>query len=146
MIAPPGGSLFYCYSDDDGASWSIPQRTPLWGYPADLIVLRDGRLLATYGYRQDPLGIRLAVSENGLTWTTEQMTILREIPLRSLKADGPNFASFSPHPALATLNVGFRHIGYPSTAQLADGRLITVYHLWNADLRQSVEATVYELV
>jgi hypothetical protein len=145
MIAPPGGHLFCCYSDDDGASWSNPQRTPLWGYPADVITLRDGRVLAVYGYRQDPLGVRVAVSEDGLTWSTEQMAVLREIPLQTVAASGPNFATFSPHPALSTLNVGFRHIGYPDTTQLADGRLITVYHLWNEDLRQCVEATVYEL-
>jgi sialidase-1 len=145
MIAPPGGELYCCYSDDDGASWSIPHRTPLWGYPADLVTLRDGRVLVTYGHRRDPLSIRIAVSEDGVTWTKENMAVLRELPLRTFRQAGPNFAAFDPHPALATLNVGFRHIGYPDSCVLADGRIVSVYHMWNEHLRQSVECTVYEV-
>ena len=131
MIAPPGGYLYTCYSDDDGASWSIPHRTPYWGYPADLITLQDGRVLASYGYRRDPLSIRIAVSEDGVTWKAEDMEILRELPLRSMPASGLNFASLNPNPVLSTYNVGFRHIGYPDSVQLKDGRIMTVYHLWN---------------
>lgn len=144
-IAPPGGELYSCYSDDDGASWSIPHRTPLWGYPADLITLRDGRVLATYGYRRDPMSIRVALSNDGLEWRQENMTTLREIPLRTLNQSGVNFAGLNPHPALATYNVGFRHIGYPDSTQLQDGRIITVYHWWNTELRQAVECSIYEI-
>jgi hypothetical protein len=145
MIAPPGGELYACYSDDGGASWSIPQRTPLWGYPADLITLKDGRVLAVFGYRQDPLSIRVALSDDGVRWSAENAAILRELPLRTIKQSGPDFAAFSPHPALSTLNVGFRHIGYPDACQLTDGRIAAVYHWWNESLRQSVECTVFEL-
>jgi len=145
IIAPPGGYLFSCYSDDGGASWSIPQQTPLWGYPADLITLRGGSVLATYGYRQDPLSIRVALSNDGTSWSAADMVVLRELPLRQLNASAPNFASFNPHPALSTLNVGFRHIGYPDSTQLADGRVLTVYHWWDESLRQSVQCSVYEI-
>lgn len=145
MIAPPGGELYTCYSDDGGASWSIPHRTPLWGYPADLITLHDGRVLAAYGHRRDPLSIRVAISDDGLTWTLEQMAVLRELPLRTIPTAGPDFAAFSPDPALATLNVGFRHIGYPDAHQFPDGRIIVVYHLWNEALRQCVECSVFTL-
>lgn len=145
MIAPPGGYLYGCYSDDGGASWSIPHQTPLWGYPADLVALRDGRVLAVYGHRLDPLSIRVAISEDGTTWSLDRMTTLRELPLRSVASTGPDFAAFSPHPALATLNVGFRHIGYPDATQLADGRVIAVYHLWHEALRQCVECSVFAI-
>lgn len=145
MIAPPGGYLYTSYSDDDGASWSIAHRTPLWGYPADLITLRDSRVLAVYGYRRDPLSIRVAISKDGITWGLEDMAVLRELPLHSLPHSGVNFSAFNPNPALATLNVGFRHIGYPDTTQMADGRIITVYHLWNQNLCQCVECSVFEL-
>ena len=145
MIAPPGGYLYTCYSDDDGASWSIPHRTPYWGYPADLITLHDGRVLASYGYRRDPLSIRIAVSEDGITWKADDMVTLRELPLRSMPQTGVNFAAFNPHPALSTYNVGFRHIGYPDSVQLMDGRIMTVYHLWDENLRQCVECTFYTI-
>ena len=65
---------------------------PYWGYPADLITLQDGRVLASYGYRRDPLSIRIAVSEDGITWKAEDMQTLRELPLRSMPSSSPNFA------------------------------------------------------
>jgi sialidase-1 len=145
MIAPPGGELYCCHSDDDGASWSIPHRTPLWGYPADLITMRDGNVLATYGYRRDPLSVRVAFSKDGLVWRPEDMAVLRELPLRSIERTGPDFAALSPSPELSTLNVGFRHVGYPDSKELAGGRMLTVYHMWDEELRQSVECTVYEI-
>ena len=40
--------LWCVHSDDDGASWSRPERTPLWGFPADVRQLADGRVLAGF--------------------------------------------------------------------------------------------------
>jgi len=145
MIAPPGGDLYCCYSDDDGASWGIPHRTSLWGYPADLITTKNGGVFVTYGYRRDPLSIRVALSEDGITWHRENAAVLREIPLRHQEQAGPDFAALSASPELSTLNVGFRHVGYPDSKQLTDGRIVTVYHLWDEGLRQCVECTVYEV-
>lgn len=145
MIAPPGGELYSAYSDDGGASWSIPRRTPLWGYPADLLALRDGRVLAVYGHRRDPLSIRVALSSDGVTWSAESMATLRELPLRSASSAGPNFAAFNPDPRLATLNVGFRHIGYPDAVELADGRIAAVYHLYDEGLRQCVDCSLFAI-
>lgn len=145
MIAPPGGELYCAYSDDEGASWSNPHRLPFWGYPADLITLKDGTALAVFGHRRDPMSIRVAVSEDGITWKKENMITLRDVPLRSLPQSRLNFSGTNPHPALATYNVGFRHIGYPDTKQLSDGRIITVYHTWNEELRQQVECSIYSV-
>jgi sialidase-1 len=145
MIAPPGGELYSCHSDDDGASWSIPHRTILWGYPADMIAVSEGGVLAAYGYRRDPLSVRVAFSRDGITWRREDAAVLRELPLRSIDRSGPHFAALDPSPQLSTLNVGFRHVGYPDTKQLADGRVVTVYHMWDEGLRQCVECTVYEV-
>lgn len=145
MIAPPGGELYATYSDDGGASWSIPARTPLWGYPADLVVLRDSRVLAVYGHRRDPLSIRVALSDDGVTWRSDRMATARELPLRSASGAGPNFAAFNPDPRLATLNVGFRHIGYPDAVELADGRVAAVYHHYDEGLRQVVDCTIFSV-
>ena len=45
-------------SDDDGFSWQPPKWTNIWGYPADLVTLQDGRHLMVYGYRRPPYGVR----------------------------------------------------------------------------------------
>jgi hypothetical protein len=56
---PPGGYLYVTVSEDGGATWGIPRKTELWGYPADLINLDDGRVLCTYGRRREPMGVRI---------------------------------------------------------------------------------------
>ena len=61
-------NMWIAHSDDDGITWSPPRRTDLWGYPPDLLQLQDGRVLAVYGYRAEPMGVRGCVSENGLDW------------------------------------------------------------------------------
>jgi len=49
-----GEALFQTDSADGGATWSTPQRLTLdQQHPADLIRLRDGSLLLTYGNRID---------------------------------------------------------------------------------------------
>jgi hypothetical protein len=145
MIAPPGGYLYSTYSDDGGASWSIPRRTSLWGYPADLVVLRDGRVLAAYGHRQDPLSVRVALSDDGVTWSASRMAALRDLPLYSSGAGAPGFAALSADPRLATLNVGYRHVGYPDACELADGRIAVVYHLFDETRHQCVDCTTFVL-
>jgi sialidase-1 len=35
-------------SEDDGFSWTPPKWTSIWGYPAELIALQDGRYLMIY--------------------------------------------------------------------------------------------------
>lgn len=65
-------------------------------------MLKDGRLVLTYGYRRPPYGIRAVVSsDEGQTWGDE--IVLRD--------DGGNW-----------------DLGYPRTVQRADGRLVTVYY------------------
>ena len=70
--------MWFCHSDDDGASWSRPVRTPLWGYPADVIELHDGRVLAVYGYRRDPWGVRGCISDDGVDWSLDDEFVIRE--------------------------------------------------------------------
>jgi len=93
-------------SDDGGLTWRFLSRVNEWGAPASLLVLKDGRLLCTYGYRMPPYGIRAKISEDrGETWG-------REIILRD---DG-----------------GSPDLGYPRTALLPEGKVISVYYFNNA--------------
>jgi hypothetical protein len=99
----PRCRLWECYSDDNGRTWSIPHVTPLWGFPPHLMLLSDGRVLCSYGYRREPFGQRACVSEDGLTWDVRDEVILRD--------DAPN-----------------GDLGYPASLELEPGRILTVYY------------------
>ncbi len=88
-------------SVDQGRSWSEPH--PIgYGYPSHLQRLRDGRLVMTYGYRRPPYGNRARISaDHGKSWSDEI----------TLSADGRD-----------------GDLGYPSTVELGDGTLLTVWY------------------
>ena len=89
-------------SDDGGRTWSTPHSIGVWGLPSHLLSLRDGRMLMTYGYRREPFGNQVRLSkDNGRTWS-EPMTI---------SDDG---------------DAG--DLGYPSTIELDDSSLVTVWY------------------
>ena len=91
-----------CESHDGGKTWTEPHEIGVWGLPSHLTRLADGRLLMSYGYRRAPLGQYVRVSDDsGKSWS-EPMYI------------GPNEVSGD--------------LGYPSTAQLSDGSLVTVWY------------------
>jgi hypothetical protein len=115
--ARPGrfDNLWFAESEDDGASWSRTVRTGLWGYPADVIQLADGRVLAVYGYRRAPWGVRACVSEDGRRWDPRD-----EFTVREGGAAPPSFREYW-------------HIGYPTVAQCADGTVVVAYHQYTDD-------------
>jgi len=113
---PHKGETLQSESADGGRSWTQPQPIGVWGLPSHLLALRDGRLLMTYGHRRQPFGNQARVSsDQGRTWS-EPLTI---------SADG-----------------AAGDLGYPSTVELADGRLLTVWYekpaAGAATLRQAV--------
>lgn len=105
------GHLFQVTSADQGKTWSAPVDTGIWGYPAHLLRLPDDRLVATYGVRRAPMGIRACLSsDGGKSWDVDNEIVLR--------ADG--FGSGS-------------DLGYPITERLADGTLATIYYFNGVD-------------
>lgn len=89
-------------SPDGGRTWSVPHPIGVWGLPSHLLRLRDGRLLMTYGHRRPPLGNQARLSDDeGRTWSEPVV----------LSADGAS-----------------DDLGYPSTVELADGTLLTVWY------------------
>jgi Neuraminidase (sialidase) len=99
-------------SVDGGKSWTEPHSIGVWGMPSHLMRLRDGRLLMTYGYRREPYGNQIRVSEDqGRTWTEPIV----------LSSDGAS-----------------RDLGYPSTVQIDDGSLVTVWYELLADSPRAV--------
>jgi hypothetical protein len=93
--------LWESWSDDGGVTWAVPFPTPLWGFPPHLLVLGDGRLLCSYGYRRPPFGERACVSDDGLTWIKANETVLRD--------DAPN-----------------GDLGYPASVELGEGKILTL--------------------
>jgi hypothetical protein len=89
-------------SADGGRTWSVPRSSGVWGYPAHLLRLRDDRLLMSVGHRRAPLGNQVAVSgDHGRTWSTPVV----------VSGDGAG-----------------GDLGYPSTVELGDGALLTVWY------------------
>ncbi len=102
------GNVYIATSKDDGRTWSEAKPSPMIGHPADLIQLKDGRILCTYGVREPyhgaPSGVRAAWSEDeGETWKIDQ-----EVQLRN------DFLNWD--------------VGYPESLELPDGRVLTVYY------------------
>lgn len=96
------GETLQTESKDGGKTWSEPHSTGVYGLPSHLLKLRDGRLLMTYGHRRKPFGNQARLStDDGQTWG-EAMII---------SGDG----------------IG-GDLGYPSTVELADGTLLSVWY------------------
>ena len=89
-------------SSDGGKSWTEPHSIGVWGMPSHLMRLRDGRLLMTYGHRRVPFGNQARLStDNGKTWGDPIL----------ISNDG----------------IG-GDLGYPSTVELPDDSLLTVWY------------------
>jgi sialidase-1 len=89
-------------SEDGGKTWSEPHSIGVWGFPSHLLKLRDGTLLMTYGHRRAPFGNQARISrDHGRTWSSALM----------ISEDGQG-----------------TDLGYPSSAELPDGTLLTVWY------------------
>jgi len=110
--ANPGETL-QSESADGGKTWSVPRPIGVWGLPSFLTRLRDGKLLMTYGYRRPPFGNQARVSVDwGRTWSEPVV----------ISSDGAGV-----------------DLGYPSTVELDDGSLLTV---WYEAMKGSARAVV----
>ncbi len=100
-------------SEDGGKTWTEPHSIGVWGYPSHLMKLRDGNLLMTYGYRRAPIGNQARISrDSGRTWSA---------------------------PLVIYKDATSGDLGYPSTVELADGSLLTV---WYERLKDSASAVL----
>lgn len=115
------GFLHQSVSTDGGSHWSTLECLPIWGYPAHLLQLTDGRLLATYGYRREPFGIRACLSrDGGRNWDDDAEIVLR--------ADLRN-----------------RNLGYPESLQLPDGSMFTVYYAEDNEGVTSIQGSYWRV-
>lgn len=102
----PDNELRLIESQDGGHTWTQPRKTGMVGYPAHLLELDNGWILASYGRRIPPMGQRACLSKDeGKTWLVNE-----EILLSNACPQGAG------------------DLGYPSSAQLPDGTIWTVYY------------------
>ncbi len=111
-------------SKDDGKTWSALARPTAFtggmsGNPPSMLLLEDGRLCITYGFRGEPYGIRAVFSNDaGRTWG-------KEITLRS---DGAAW-----------------DIGYTRSVQRPDGKIVTIYYFPEQQFTERViAATIWD--
>lgn len=97
-------AIYTCRSSDGGQTWRLTGRvTDASEHPPDLTLLGNGWVLLTFGHRHPPYGVQGIISKDGgQTWDARRLVYED------------------------TLHGG--DIGYPSTARLPDGRLVTVYY------------------
>ena len=121
-------NMWFTWSGDDGVTWSPPKRSSLWGYPADVMQLKDGRVLAVYGYRKTPWGVRGCISEDGINWDIKNEFTIREggVPLPLMGRGARTLQD-------ALIVQQYWHTGYPSVTQLEDETIIVAYHEYSDD-------------
>lgn len=105
--AEGGAGYFTTYqseSSDGGKTWSVPHAIidRMEGAPSHLMLHSSGLLVATYGHREKPYGIRAMFSrDGGATWDAGY-----EIYTNTISAD----------------------LGYPCSIELADQSILTVFY------------------
>ena len=104
MRSRTGGHLATAFSSDQGRTWSEPRLLTRDGeHPADVIQLKDGRLLLAHGERNRPFGARAMLSRDlGQTWDPNIIILADD-------AQRPD-------------------CGYPSSVEIAPGKVVTLYY------------------
>ena len=93
-------TTWQCHTDDGGKTWSEPKLLTV-GAPSHLLRHSSGAIIATYGYRRPGFGQRVLLSYD----------------------DGENYEKW------ILRDDGFGgDLGYPSTVELDDGTLYSVYY------------------
>ena len=106
------GKTLQTASTDGGKTWSVPKSTGVYGLPSHLLRLKDDRIVMSYGHRRKPFGNQARISsDNGTTWSDALI----------ISGDGPG-----------------GDLGYPSTVELDDGRLLSVWYEKLADSSRAV--------
>ena len=99
-------TIYQCESADGGKSWSIPVQIigDKEGAPPHILKHSSGALISTYGRREMTFGIKAMIStDGGRNWSESEYLYKNET-----SAD----------------------LGYPSTVELSDGSLFTVFYAY----------------
>ena len=131
--------LMESWSYDKGLTWTYPVYTNINGTPPHLLKLKDGRILLTYGYRYDAMGIRAKVSKiifrNEIAWSEE--FILRD--------DSGYPSEFHKKKKDIKNDNGAMHVGYPVSVQLNNGNILTAYYITCKDRITHIATTEWSI-
>lgn len=111
----PEFTMLQSISKDNGRTWTKPVRLfeDQEGAPGHILVHSSGALIGTYSHRKDPRAIRVMISfDNGETWDYGH--------------------------DIYTIHNQVVDLGYPSTVELKDGTLATVFYSQYDDMTPSV--------
>ncbi len=109
-------TVYFTRSEDGGKTWEALRPSGLDGLPPHLLLLKDGRILLTYARRNAPNRIEAVISEDGGKTFGAPITV-EEFAQHGYEGD----------------------FGYPATAELPDGTLVTVYYaIWEEDKKPSI--------
>ncbi|MBQ8408491.1 MAG: exo-alpha-sialidase [Clostridia bacterium] len=109
-----------CFSDGGGRTWTVPEEFGVCGFPPHLLLHSSGAVILTYGRRTVPFGQRVRISYDGCLTFSEEIVISEEASDDDL--------------------------GYPSTVELSDGSLLTVYYQkYKNDKFCSILSTKWEI-
>ncbi len=101
MKTAPSFTMYKTFSDDGGKTWSECTPTGISGSPPHLLRHSSGAIILTYARREAPYSERAVISyDEGESWSEEQI-------LSEAKSSD---------------------IGYPSSVELSDGSIMTVYY------------------
>ena len=113
--------LVTCRSNDYGSSWSEPK---VWdqikGHPHHPLMLKDGRIFLSYGYRHKPYGIRARLIDCEKECEAGNELVIRD--------DGP-----------------CGDLGYPWACELPNGRVLVVYYFCDQMGLRHIAASLIEL-
>ena len=114
-----GFTIYLTYSEDGGKTWTKPTETGICGSPPHLMLHSCGALLLTYARRAVPYAECARISYDGGKSFGEELVL--------------NTASSC-------------DIGYPSSVELSDGKILTVYYQpYQNDPYNSVLYTVWDI-
>jgi hypothetical protein len=129
MRGGPWGGLDQCLSSDGGRTWG-PIESIVPGehrHPGDVVLLKSGRLLLTFGHREPPFGVEAVLSgKEAGQWDQ----LARATPTTQRPAVPVGKATqwdWQTHVALEW-NAASGDCGYPSSVELEDGTIVTLYY------------------
>ena len=116
------GFLYSSRSIDRGRNWELPKKMSIFGHPANLIEIDKNKILCTYGYRKDTIGIRAVILDK------KTLNILSNTFILRTNGKGNPFDS-----------------GYPMTLMLDDKIFFSTYFFTSDDKITHIAGTRWSI-
>ena len=116
-------TMHFTSSSDGGKTWETLRPSNIDGLPPHFTLLKDGRILLTYSRRNEPNQIEAVISSDGGKTFSEPI-VVETFPKHAYEGD----------------------FGYPSSVELKDGSIVTVYYaIYGDDKKPSIMYTKWKI-